>query len=270
MLKKHVEVISWWHSGRNYQSGLSLLNLYTKNQVLLRSLMRKSPKFGQHKLEYELTKSVGLDFKNMPEMDNNVTMDENEDPENITPVIPFVPPSVQFPDSVPGVIAKITKALSSLYKDRSFLHKKLHDTGTVNNEQQTTLRSFIANQISRVSESIDYLFGFVHRYKDKKQLPPKDADLTPYKYSLSPQPKQKETLQPLELPSTGPELKKLKKHLQVLNSKDRNRLKYQKPVKQFEENPIPKGPKRIIVINRVEFRNIEITRINEKLAKLNS
>src|SRR6056297_845994 len=60
------DVVKWWHSGRDYQQGVMLYARLGKNKMLMHTFMKKHERFGRRKLEYELPKSVGLDWKRMP------------------------------------------------------------------------------------------------------------------------------------------------------------------------------------------------------------
>jgi hypothetical protein len=59
------EVINWWKAGRDYQQGIMLFARFSKNKVLTHFFMKKSEKYGRRKLEYQLPKAVGLDWKKM-------------------------------------------------------------------------------------------------------------------------------------------------------------------------------------------------------------
>ena len=64
MISNQQQVQNWWKYGRDYNSGVKLLEQFNNNKTLIKVLEGRSHRY-QEKLEYELCKAVGLNWKEM-------------------------------------------------------------------------------------------------------------------------------------------------------------------------------------------------------------
>ena len=70
MNDQQLEVIAWWYGRRDYITGIALLSRYCKNKTIIHTLNKPGKeKFisSIHKLHYEVTKAVHLDWLHMPQ-----------------------------------------------------------------------------------------------------------------------------------------------------------------------------------------------------------
>ena len=282
MNTNQTEVINWWHSGRDYQYGVMLLSKFSKrkNNILVNTLMKagKEKFIDNHKkLQYELTKIVGLNWKAMPKPVNNPQITERRNslplPKAIdTPAANSrentetqstnkkdyeMPNMFTVPISqLPKIIRRIMYQRHEVYVSKATLFNRMKAIPAENTEKNKADRAKLRQAIIGKTTELEYFYGFLKNYKENGVIPTEE-DVWP---------KQKEESN--ELPDNADALKKLKINLQTYNSKDRNRLLYQGAKKLEHENLMPEGPKRKKIENRIAEREKEILRIDEKLYEL--
>lgn len=276
------EVARWWHSGREYQQGVMLLAMFSKNKVLVHTLMKKIEKFGRNKLEYELPKSVGLNRDKMPKADavaeeRSLTPalpgGEGAEPETSTQQPATVTLSELDSYRVEGqqpatsddepqyttengpVIRRLKYEYSDLYNKRSILHKQMAAVPTENSQANMMQRAMLLKKIKETTNRMDYLYGFEQAYNEKGVVPIEEEIWPPEE-------------KPEEMPTDAEGLKKLKKNLQTYNSKARNILLYQSKSKTEQEHPMPKGPKRQRVEIAIKRREELIEEIERRLFEI--
>lgn len=272
-----IEILKWWHSGRNYQHGVMLLARHSKNKnkVLVNTLMlpgKEKSDYYVGKLHYELPKSVGLNWKQMPKLEDKYLKEVKEKTQQAPSPNPSkerkekvgaqeekrVPLVSDTPlDQYPVIIRKIKYQYSDLYKQRSVKHKAMREVAQDNQEGSVAKRATLLGQIKKISGEMDHLYRFIEEYEKNGTLPPEEI-------VWPPEPKMKSN----ELPDDTTELRKLKKNLQSANTKDRNRLLYQQRTQLERERPMPKGPKRTKIEHRIKKREEEIERIDVKIIEL--
>ena len=273
MTTQQLEVIKWWHSGRNFQHGVMLLARFCKNKVLVHTLMKPGKENFEpavKKLQYELPKSVGLDWLKIPQLEDKELKKPKDSKEKTqsTPLqkktveknqqekhVPLV--SDKPLDQYPVIIRRIKYQYSDLYKQRSVKHKALREVAPDNQEGNVEIRATLLGQIKKISGDMDHLYRFIEEYEKNGTLPAEEI-------VWPPAPMQKSN----ELPEDAAELRKLKKNLQSSNTKDRNRLLYQQRTQLERERPMPKGPKRTKIEYRIKKREEEIERIDVKIIEL--
>jgi len=274
------EVARWWNAGRNYQQGVMLLARFSKNKVIVHTLMKQTEKFGRGKLEYQLPKAVGLQRDNMPEVVADqlnlpdgqagikneklkieetaaVTLSEVEGqhPESS---IQHPASSIQHPASgtqYPAIIRRLKYEYSDLYNKRSVMHKQMAAVPTENSQVNMTQRAMLLATIKETTERMDYLYAFEQAYTEKGIVPLEEEIWPPDE-------------KPEEIPTDAEGLKKLKKNLQTYNTKARNVLLYQSKAKTEHEHPMPKGPKRQRVEIAIKRREEMIEEIERRLFEL--
>jgi hypothetical protein len=286
------EVARWWHSGREYQAGVMLLAMFSKNKVLVHTLMKQTGKFGHRKLEYELPKAVGLNRDKMPKvvaiaeqqpllssspLTKGVPEERGGGIGNVRANPPLIPPfskgdeepesSIQNPrlnDAVgqaessnqyPAIIRRLKYEYSELYNKRSVMHKQMAAVPTKNSQVNMTQRAMLLATIKETTDRMDYLYAFEQAYTEKGIVPLEEEIWPPDE-------------KPEEIPTDAEGLKKLKKNLQTYNSKARNVLLYQSKYKTDQEHPMPKGPKRQRVEIAIKRREEMIEEIERRLFEL--
>ncbi len=260
MNENQHQVIQWWNSGRSFHEGLVLLSKFSKNKVLLHTLSKpgKEKLPAMHtKLLYELPKSVGIDWKNLP----RAVQPTAENPAEKQASEPPVPqPSYALQDDLdqyPHIIRKIKYQYSDLYKQRSLKHKDMRTIPHVNTEGNVLKRAALLGRIKELSARMDHLHRFIKDYETSGTIPPEEI-------VWPAEPK----LKAAQLPDDAAELRKMKKNYQSANSRDNNLLMYQIKTKAENIMPMPKGPKRTKIEYRIKQRNRVIEQIDNKIIQM--
>jgi hypothetical protein len=172
----------------------------------------------------------------------------------------------------PPIVRRVIHEYSETYNHRSLLHKEMGSIPYENSIQNIAGRKKLLDEIKLATLRLDVLYEAKQNYIKANILP--DGSL------LWPEPvEQVETVKPGEptkpteagkegLPEDIEQLKKLKKNLQVANSKDGLRLKTQSLDSKSKPNPMPLGPKRQKIENRIVERNKQIELIDYKINNL--
>jgi hypothetical protein len=248
-----LPVIKWWHTSRDYNTGLMLLSKCCKNQVLVRSLQKKTERFGRRKLEYELPKAVRLNYLDMPEYipAPDEPADETEDLIHNQTVKNPVSTDKHL-GQFPKVIRRLKHEYSELYNKRSVKHKKMADIPELNTSQNNEVRAELLAEIKSISARMETLHFYLKEYETNHIIPDVDA-IWPGKEKTEPAIPDKATL------------KKQRTNLLNANYKDKNRLNYQNTKIGEKENPMPKGPKRETIKLRIKNRLEAISKIEYQL-----
>ena len=274
-----IEVLQWWHGARDYTTGCQLYGKCGKNNVMKNTFNKPGKeKRLSGKLQYELCKAVGLDWKNMPALPDGaakfmgppppitkITLIRNVDdtthiPGDELPDAPYTPdkyiPIISDTKALqyPKVIRRITMEYQENFRDRSMLHKKMREVPPENTIANTQTRADYLKNIKEKSDRMDYLYAFMKNYDENKVVPLEDEVWPPEKE--------------LELPDSINDLKRMKQNLQTSNVKDNNQLLYQQKTKAEKENPMPAGVKRKKIELRIKGREETIEVINTKLVEL--
>jgi hypothetical protein len=276
MKKEQYEVLKWWHGSRNYQQGILLLSRFSRNKALVHTLMKPGKeKFGNSvsKLHYELTKSQGLDWRNMPRLpegsiqdvdfvqaDDDASLEKNNTTsENLDEDLPAGQADESL-DLYPKVIRRLKYEYSNLYKERSLLHRQMREIPEPNTLKNTFARAEKLKAIKLLSAKMDHLYKFIEDF-EKSGIVPLEETVWPVSpaNALSVQP---------ELPRNISELKRMKKNLQSDNTKDRNRLLFQQRTQGAKEQPMPVGPKRTKIELRIKKKEEEIISIDNLIIQL--
>lgn len=250
------EVIQWWHSGCDYQTGCMLFAQTNKNPQLAQFFMQKTARFQGEKLKYQLTKAVGLNWQKMPKPDK---MPEKSKPTTKLESVPAREPENFIPETgreteYPKIIRRLKYEYSDLYNRRSINHQRMGKVPAENAPRNMDRRAELFREIELITDRMEFLWGFIESW-EKTGVEPIEEEIWPVK---------KEE----ELPDDPDELKRMKKNLQTSNTKDRNMLQYQQKSKGKRNNPMPPGPKRIRIELRIARRDQEIERIDTKLVKI--
>jgi len=300
MNANQAEVIKWWHSGRNYQQGVMLYARLGKNKMLMHTFMKKHERFGRRKLEYELTKSVGLDWKKMPGASKEKAGKIPSKPGSQT----LVETQAKTPEKSPVKTVDKPPVKSAWKKSESKTGK--HDTrikkATGTSEiTETRTSGEPAKQYPKVIRRLKYEYSdlFTKRslmHKRMRAVPPENSqqnmnsralllqeirtitDRLEFLYAFIDDYENRgvipisEEIWPAkkkqQLSDDPEELKKKKKNLQSANTKDRNQLQYQQKSRGKKEKPMPEGPKRRRIEFRIKNREAQIEEIDQKIVDL--
>jgi hypothetical protein len=294
------DVVKWWHSGRDYQQGVMLYARLGKNKMLMHTFMKKHERFGRRKLEYELPKSVGLDWKRMPGAFKKIAGKMPSKPGSQIPV----DTRAKAPEKSPAKTVDKPPVKSNGKKPESKTGKQ--DTGfkkaTVTSEiTKTKTSGEPPKQYPKVIRRLKYEYSdlFTRRslmHKRMRAVPPENSqqnmnsravllqdiraitDRLEFLYAFIDDYENRgvipisEEIWPAkkkqQLSDDPQELKKKKKNLQSANTKDRNQLQYQQKIRGKKEKLMPEGPKRRQIEFRIKNREAQIKEIDQKLVDL--
>jgi hypothetical protein len=286
------DVVKWWHSGRDYQQGVMLYARVGKNKMLMHTFMKKHERFGRRKLEYELTKSVGLNWKRMPGASKEKGAEVHSKTRSETIAKAHAGTRVKAPaqssgggsdgktgkqdtglkkttdgsktieaktsgepeKQYPKVIRRLKYEYSDLFNKRSLLHKRMRNIPPENSQQNINSRAVLLQDIRDITGRLEFLYAFIDDYENRGVVPISE-EIWPAK-------------QQQQLSDDPQELKRIKKNLQSANTKDRNQLQYQQKSRGKKEKPIPEGPKRRRIEFRIKNREAQIEKIDQKLVDL--
>lgn len=271
MNEHQLDVIAWWYGRRDYSTGLALLSKYSKNKVIVHTLNKPGKERfinNVHKMHYELTKAVHLDWLKMPKDTSPDIPSKEIPPAEDTPreVIPQVKKELSDEtteetedfDQYPKVIRRLLYETSNLYKQRSMLHYDMKLVDESNSEKSTELRSGFLAEIKAISAKLECYFPFIDNYKKTGIVPEADT--------VWPE----EIPAPPEEPRTLEQLRKIKWSLHRENTKDRCKLLYQQRTKAEKENPMPAGPKRDAAELRLKLREEKLADIINQITTLDN
>lgn len=274
MNDQQLEVIAWWYGRRDYSSGIALLSRYCKNKTIVHTLNKPGKEnfiSSVHKLNYEVTKAVHLDWLHMPKdpsldfqkgknfsAENSSRGSQTEEKSYPTDTS-FPLEEGKAPDDLnqyPKVIRRLKYEYSNLYKKRSILHADMRMVDEKNTEKNITLRKTLLAEIKSTSKKLEYYYAFVDAF-EKKGLVPDEETIWPVDKPTEP-----------EEPKTLAQLKQMKWTMQSETAKDRSRLLYQQRTKGEKVNPMPQGPKREAIELRLKLKEQKMAEITQQIKAL--
>ena len=273
MNKKQL-VQDWKNKGSNYTEGCQLLlTIGPKNRF--HGFLKGSPDFKdrRNKLEYELRKASGITVLKALKPERNQAV--NQPPKARPPrqlvnkqshsdqMIDIMnadkaPKKPKPGDVVPEVIQDCKNLYSSMYKERSKIYELRTALGFDNTADLVNKRKTFTEQIMDMSGKMELLHETISTWESTGQLPERNVASNLI------------SAEGEALPNSVDELKDMKKNLQTNNSKDRNRLDYQTARSKQRKTPMPEGPKKVKIENRIADREKKISEINDKLKKINA
>ncbi len=269
MNDQQLEVIAWWYGRRDYSSGIALLSRYCRNKTIFHTLNKPGKEnfiSSVHKLHYEVTKAVQLDWLRMPKDPSpDFQTAENSSRDSQTPEkyylsdTSFPLEEEEEPDDFgqyPKVIRRLLYESSTLYKKRSMLHADMRIVDENNTEKSVALRKTLLTDIKSISKKLDYHYAFIESYK-KTGIVPEEETVWPVDKPTEP-----------EEPKTLEQLRKIKWSLHRDTAKDRCKLLYQQRTKAEKENPMPQGPKREAIELRLKLREQKMAEIAKQITAL--
>lgn len=286
-------VLNWIADGCDWDKGMMLYSVYGKNRALAKNIAGKKATQSD-KLIYELCKSVGLleIYKKLKE-ENKLPVGElvktlpstaKEKPSStgsvggavsmavcinqmkIVTVPERRPEFIEGPETIdvknieqyPATIRRVIAEYSEMYQERSKMHRIMCEMPEGNSQTLKTKRAEIFDIVKALTIRLELLYDTQEIYKSTGFVPAEDE--------IWPKPKEKPTT---ELTDDPEHLRKMKKNQQSANTKDQNLLDYQSEKKGASPKPMPTGPKRMLLENRIKARLKFIQEIEYKLVKVN-
>lgn len=263
-MEKFKELVQKWiDQGKDFSTGILLLNQVCKNRLLV-STIQKSPDRYSDKLDYELCKAAGINQtvaevisakQSLPAPDSFIV----SAPAPVLKNAPEAPATDAPAIELPADIIKIKDEYSKLYNLRAQQHNMLSEVPPDNAPHNVKQRKVLAETIKQMSDRLEILFAAKEKYFETDELPDMEA------LFAAPAPVQDAEKQ---LPDDVAELKKMKKNLQIAVHKLNNQLDFQTDTKQKRPNPMPDGPKRLDaeltikdklkLIESIEFKLVEL------------
>jgi len=263
-------VLEWIESGCNYDRGVVLYEQFGKNSFMRKDFPNKQHKHAT-KIIYELCKSVGLNY-NLIIQEKRIasvqTMQQNQNltitPEQLTEHAQETSPNKELPENLevqeiaeyPAVLRRIIAEYAELFQERSKMHRILTEMPEGNSQALKTKRAEIFDLIKSLSARLEFLYAIRQQFDVNGEIPSEDE--------IWPSPKEDVKT---ELPDDPEQLRKMKKNQQSANTKDQNMLDYQNEKKGDAEKPMPAGPKRMKLENRIKARLKFIQKIDFKLVQ---
>ncbi len=283
MKKEQIEVLRWWYGTRDFVTGGMLYAKYGKNRTL--KLQFSNPakeRFISGKLHYQVCKAVGLNYKSMPalteELLKELEQSETAIDASVVSDVQAAPKGVNnnsksliddhFPNQgkhipiisdvklmqYPKVIRRLKMEYQENYQQRSIAHRKMREVPETNTTENMSARAEFLKTIKEHSRRMDYLYAFIEKY-EQNSVVPLEEEVWPPENEIS-------------LPEDIEELKRVKKNLQTNNTKDNNLLLFQQKTKGPKENPMPDGPKRKRIEIRIADKLNTIKLIDTKILEL--
>lgn len=269
-LENKEAVLLWIQSGCNYEQGVLLYSQFGKNNFLRKDFPNKEHKHST-KIIYELCKSVGLNYQQLtqekqilpapklsPNQKSLTTPEQLSDPSEETSQEKELPETLKVDEisEFPATIRRVIAEYAELFQERSKMHRILTEMPEGNSQALKTKRAEIFEVIKSISVRLEYLYAIRQQFDVNGDIPSEDE--------IWPSPKEEVKTQ---LPDDPEQLRKMKKNQQSANTKDQNMLDYQSEKKGEAEKPMPTGPKRMKLENRIKARLKLIREIDLKLAQ---
>lgn len=299
------KVLEWIENGKDYDEGVALYNIVGKNRNFARVFPGREKRYAR-KLEYELCKSVGIDWKNpfgkpdddeetkqgdhtgtgtgpsgdggSGETDTDVSGSSSDsDTEDGNDSNPEGGAENSGSDG-PGSDADKSKEPftfpQNLDEYPEIIRKVIHEYRDL-----YTARSIAHNKLSSLPEdnqpeTVESRKPILEEMEAASaRMDILHAAIESYQKD-STLPKEDELWPPVnekadpkdELPEDVEELKKMKKNLQTSLTKDQMMLIYQEKTKQEKENPMPEGPKRTKIEKRINEKQKKLELIEQRIA----
>ncbi|MBV5313651.1 MAG: hypothetical protein JZU47_10170 [Prolixibacteraceae bacterium] len=267
--KQHA-VLEWIESGCNYDQGVVLYEQFGKNSFMRKDFPNKQHKHAT-KIIYELCKSVGLNYNQIiqeklipsaqnkqQEEHNPITSDQLPNHSLQTPTNKELPEIMEVQEiaEYPVQLRRIIAEYAELFQERSKMHRILTEMPEGNSQALKTKRAEIFDLIKSLSARLEFLYAIRQHFDVNAEIPSEDE--------IWPAPKEDVKT---ELPDDPEQLRKMKKNQQSANTKDQNMLDYQNEKKGDAEKPMPAGPKRMKLENRIKARLKFIQKIDLKLVQ---
>ena len=226
------EILQWLTNGKDYNTGVSILERHHKNRTFVQHFRHTTAKFAAAKLEYELRKLL----KGRPKT-----------PQQPAPPKPFINvykrQEKKPADKLPDIILQANDELYELFTAISIAHRKLYELGEGNSEYVVAQRRRILEDRLPLIRRHDKLYPLKKLYDDTGIVSAELVRMIREKVVEEPAPVPMDARAELEKLSDM-ELVKKEHSLKVNINTTRNRLEYQANRKLDTPNPMPESPLR--------------------------
>lgn len=229
------EILQWLTNGKDYQTGITLLERHQRNCMLVQHFRHSTPKFAAAKLEYELRKL--LKGKSVAANQTRPTAP----PWTLTNV--SKPKAAKSETPIPSIIVQAKDELYGLFTAISTAHRKLYELGEGNSEDVVAQRRRILEDRLPLIRRYEKLYPLKERYFDTGKVPDELVRMVREKVVEEPAPVPTDGRAELEK-LTDMELLKKEHSIKVNINTTRNRLEYQANRKLDTPNPMPESPLR--------------------------
>ena len=168
----------------------------------------------------------------------------------------------------PEPIQRLMSVYAKYYRERDVASKERQQLPEVNDEQVRLRRKELSQRMDNCTEILEGLWKLRVRY-DEKGIEPTDAEIENVLVGASDQEKNtsSDNDEQEDISNMDTEQLKTKRKSCVTERKRKmNMLKYQKPTKQKQENPMPECPKRTILEKKIAKLTERISKYEMELA----
>ena len=229
------EILQWLTNGKDYQTGIALLERHQRNRMLVQHFRHSTPKFAAAKLEYELRKllkgKVVAAVQTKPTVPPWMVINVSK------------PKAAKSKTPIPSIIVQAKDELYELFTAISTAHRKLYELGEGNSEDIVAQRRRILEDRLPLIRRFEKLYPLKKKYFDTGKVPDELVHMIREKVVEEPAPVPMDARAELEKLSDM-ELVKKEHSLKVNINTTRNRLEYQANRKLDTPNPMPESPLR--------------------------
>ena len=229
------DILQWLTNGKDYQTGIALLEKHQRNRMLVQHFRHSTPKFAAAKLEYELRKLL------KGKVVATVQAKPTAPPWTVINV--SKPKAAKIETPIPSIIVQAKDELYELFTAISTAHRKLYELGEGNSEDIVAQRRRILEDRLPLIRRFEKLYPLKEKYFDTGEVPAELSRIVREKVEEQPAPVSMDNRTELEKLSDM-ELLKKQHSIKVNINKTRNRLEYQALKKLDTPNPMPDSPLR--------------------------
>ena len=150
-----IKIVNWFNSERDYNEGVALYNLFSKNKALSRWFRGEENKQRREKLAWELHKIAGLPEKvcyDKAAVSDFFSIRETEKPEH------------KLHSKKPQPILDLIKEKSKLSMDRDKTHRQMADMPDANDYESTKKRQELCELIEKQTARIQEIHVILDHY----------------------------------------------------------------------------------------------------------
>ncbi len=245
-MDKIEEINHWLQEGSPYEKGVALFQRYSHNLTLMRVLPGRPERY-REKLEYELRKLAGLTQPEKKLVPSSMPSPDSHQ-YHFSELEELLPEGNASEQDTPKAIQGLRDEFSRCYKRRSILHRELRQTSPENTAEKVARRKVLADQIKALSARMDELWPIYEAWRNEGVCPKEENSFDK------------------ALPGESPrELKAKIDNLKKTISKDKLFLQYQSVKKQPSPNPLPHGPRRHELEERIRAKQAEMDELKNRL-----
>lgn len=226
------EILQWLTNGKDYNTGVSILERHHKNRTFVQHFRHTTAKFAAAKLEYELRKLLK----------GRQTTPQQPAPRKLF-INVFQRRKAKPTEIIPDIIAQAKDELYELFTTISTAHRKLYELGEDNSRDVVAQRRRILEDRLPLIRRYEKLYPIKERYFDTGKVPDELVRMIREKVVEEPAPVPMDARVELEK-LTDMELVKKEHSIKVNINTTRNRLEYQANRKLDTPNPMPESPLR--------------------------